>query len=958
MTSNVPTAPIEFNRVPGDPMDVKMYTLSNGMKLFLSVNPDEPRIFTNIAVRAGSKHDPAETTGLAHYLEHMLFKGTSRIASLDWEKEKVLLQQISDLYEQHRAEKDPNKRKAIYAEIDRVSGEAAVYAAANEYDKMVSAMGAKGTNAYTWVEQTVYVNDIPSNELERWMELESERFSKCVLRLFHTELETVYEEFNISQDSDFRKVYKAVGETLFPTHPYGTQMTIGTGEHLKNPSHVKIQAYFQTHYVPNNMALVLAGDFNPEQAVLLAEKHFGRNASKPVPPFHYDPQPEITEPIYKEVFGQEAAFVEISWRFDGANTDDALMLSLLRSILFNRRAGIMDLQLMQKQQLLEASASSTTYEDYSIFRLYGKPREGQTLKEVEQLLLDQVEALKNGNFEDWLIEAVIKDFKLSEMRRNESNPGRVSVMTNSFILGVPWEKYVTQFEEMAGIGKAETIQYAKEHLKNNFVCIYKRTGEDPHVLKVDKPAITPVPVNRSAISKFAENFLKQESPRLEPVFLNYEEQIQTQALAGGIPIDYIHNPTNPTFVLDYIVEMGKNHDPILAMAISYLPYLGTDQYSPEKLRQEFFRLGLAFNVSVAHDRMYVTLSGLDESLEEGVKLFEHLLENVKGDPGTLQNLVADILVKRANAPKDKQVILRQAMFNYAKHGEKNPFTDNIPEETLKALQPDELVKRIQALTSFEHRVFYFGSLEKNQVVDVLTRLHKTPPTLLPIAAPVKYPELDMEQTQVLFVDFPMVQAEMLWLSKGTPYFNLEENIMANLYNEYFGSGLSSIVFQEIRESKALAYSAYAAYTSPAYQDMSHYLQAYIGTQPDKIQDAVPAMMGIIEEMPISESQIENARQSILRKIETGRIIKDDIYWNYRFAQQRGLDHDLRKDLYERMQAITPQDLLAFQRKYVQGRNYTLLVLGSKDHVDMDYLKSIGPVRELTLTEIFGFEVTP
>ncbi|MBK7409467.1 MAG: insulinase family protein [Saprospirales bacterium] len=958
MTSNVPTAPIEFNRVPGDPMDVKMYTLSNGMKLFLSVNPDEPRIFTNIAVRAGSKHDPAETTGLAHYLEHMLFKGTSRIASLDWEKEKVLLQQISDLYEQHRAEKDPNKRKAIYAEIDRVSGEAAVYAAANEYDKMVSAMGAKGTNAYTWVEQTVYVNDIPSNELERWMELESERFSKCVLRLFHTELETVYEEFNISQDSDFRKVYKAVGETLFPTHPYGTQMTIGTGEHLKNPSHVKIQAYFQTHYVPNNMALVLAGDFDPEQAVLLAEKHFGRNASKPVPPFHYDPQPEITEPIYKEVFGQEAAFVEISWRFDGANTDDALMLSLLRSILFNRRAGIMDLQLMQKQQLLEASASSTTYEDYSIFRLYGKPREGQTLKEVEQLLLDQVEALKNGNFEDWLIEAVIKDFKLSEMRRNESNPGRVSVMTNSFILGVPWEKYVTQFEEMAGIGKAETIQYAKEHLKNNFVCIYKRTGEDPHVLKVDKPAITPVPVNRSAISKFAENFLKQESPRLEPVFLNYEEQIQTQALAGGIPIDYIHNPTNPTFVLDYIVEMGKNHDPILAMAISYLPYLGTDQYSPEKLRQEFFRLGLAFNVSVAHDRMYVTLSGLDESLEEGVKLFEHLLENVKGDPGTLQNLVADILVKRANAPKDKQVILRQAMFNYAKHGEKNPFTDNIPEETLKALQPDELVKRIQALTSFEHRVFYFGSLEKNQVADVLTRLHKTPPTLLPIAAPVKYPELDMEQTQVLFVDFPMVQAEMLWLSKGTPYFNLEENIMANLYNEYFGSGLSSIVFQEIRESKALAYSAYAAYTSPAYQDMSHYLQAYIGTQPDKIQDAVPAMMGIIEEMPISESQIENARQSILRKIETGRIIKDDIYWNYRFAQQRGLDHDLRKDLYERMQAITPQDLLAFQRKYVQGRNYTLLVLGSKDHVDMDYLKSIGPVRELTLTEIFGFEVTP
>ena len=422
MTTSVPLPQFDYEMVPGDPMGARIYTLSNGMKLLLSVNPDEPRIYTNIAVRAGSKHDPAETTGLAHYLEHMLFKGTSRIASLDWEKEKVLLKQISDLYEQHRNEKDPEKRKAIYAEIDRVSGEAANYVAANEYDKMVSSMGAKGTNAYTWVEQTVYVNDIPSNELERWMELESERFRQCVLRLFHTELEAVYEEFNISQDNDFRKVYKVVGEALFPTHPYGTQMTIGTGEHLKNPSHVKIQEYFQTYYVPNNMAIVLSGDFDPDKAVVLAEKYFGSSLPKPVPPFTFAPQPELDGPVHKDVFGQEAAFVEISWRFDGANSGDALMLTLLRSLLYNRRAGIIDLNLMQKQLVLEASASSTSYEDYSIFRLYGKPREGQTLEEVEKLLLEQVEALKNGRFEDWLPEAVVKDFKLSEMRRNESSP--------------------------------------------------------------------------------------------------------------------------------------------------------------------------------------------------------------------------------------------------------------------------------------------------------------------------------------------------------------------------------------------------------------------------------------------------------------------------------------------------------------------------------------------------------
>ena len=265
-----------FKTVPDDLLKVQRYTLSNGLQLFLSVNKNEPRVFTNIVVKAGSKQDPPETTGLAHYMEHMLFKGTSRIGTLDWEKESVLLEQISDLYEAHRATQDEDERRRIYAEIDRISFEAAKLTAPSEYDKMVSNIGAKATNAYTWVEQTVYVNDIPSNELERWMSLESERFRMMALRLFHTELETVYEEFNINQDKDIRKVNTAIREVLFPSHPYGTQTTIGKAEHLRTPSQVNIQEYFKTYYVPNNMAIMMAGDFDPQEVVELAERHFDR----------------------------------------------------------------------------------------------------------------------------------------------------------------------------------------------------------------------------------------------------------------------------------------------------------------------------------------------------------------------------------------------------------------------------------------------------------------------------------------------------------------------------------------------------------------------------------------------------------------------------------------------------------------------------------------------------------
>jgi predicted Zn-dependent peptidase len=389
----------------GDPLNVRVHTLDNGLKLFMSVNKNEPRVYTNIAVRAGSKQDPAETTGLAHYLEHMMFKGTSQLAALDWEKEKGLLKEIADLYEQHKAEKDPSVRKALYAKIDSVSGEAAKLVAANEYDKLISSLGAKGTNAYTNNEATVYVNDIPSNELEKWFQVEGERFKAVVLRLFHTELEAVYEEFNIGQDNDGRKVFAATLSNLFPSHPYGTQTTIGRGEHLKSPSHYNILDFFKKYYVPNNMAIVVAGDFDPAQVIALADKYFGAYSKQVVPEWSFEKQ-EILRGVKKtEVFGQQAAYVQLAYRLGGTVSGDHDMATMVSGMLYNRQAGLIDLELVQSQKVLEASAFSFNLTDYSSLFLSGRPRDGQSLENVEKLLVEQIERLKKGDFPDWLLSA-------------------------------------------------------------------------------------------------------------------------------------------------------------------------------------------------------------------------------------------------------------------------------------------------------------------------------------------------------------------------------------------------------------------------------------------------------------------------------------------------------------------------------------------------------------------------
>lgn len=942
-----------LSTIPDDPIQVQEYTLPNGLKLLMSVNPDEPRIFTNIAVRAGSKQDPADTTGLAHYMEHMLFKGTSKIGTLNWEKESELLEQIADLYEKHRQTTDAEVRQKIYAEIDRLSSEAAKLVAPNEYDKLASAIGAASTNAYTWVEQTVYVNDIPSNELGRWMKLESERFRMMALRLFHTELETVYEEFNINQDRDFRKANNAIRQALFPQHPYGTQTTIGSAEHLRNPSHRKIQAYFKTYYVPNNMAIILAGDFDPEEAIKLAEQHFGHYVSKPIPPFKYKEQPRIEKPIKKEVIGTEAPYMELAWRLDGTRTNDPFMANLVRNILFNHQAGLLDEHLNQQQKVLEANAWVWIYEDYTVLGLYGKAREGQTLEEVEQLLLQQLQKLEKGEFEDWLIEASIKDLRLQEMQAFENNQSRTHAMTNSFILGISWQRMIQRYNWMESVSKADIMQFVKERLGEQYVVLYKHQGQDPNVIKVEKPPITAVEVQREATSEYGKAFLSTASPRLKPQFVEFDQQIQQIAIRKGVPLYHVSNIQNELFRLDFIFEMGRNSNPELALALAYLPYIGTSKYSPAALQKAFFKLGLFMNVNIYEERSYITISGLNESLVAGIQLIDHVLQSVEANDAIWQNMINDLLLKRQHQQKDRNTILRHAMSNFAKYGSESPFLNRLPEPELRRLEAQQLTNWIKSLRSFEHSVYYFGPSPIQEVAQHLQGNYHLADTLKKPTPPKVFNQLPTEKSQVFFVDFPIVQTDVLLLSKGTPHFNMEEYLLREWYNDYFGFGLSSIVFQEIRESKALAYSTYALYSNPKKKHQAHYLQAYVGTQPDKLRDAIPALLDITENMPQALRQMEHARDSILKRIESSRIARSKLFWEAQAIRDLGYNYDLQQDMYEKLSTAKAADLLAFHQQYIKGRAFKFMVLGDRKRVDLEYLKEFGPLESLSMSDIFG-----
>ncbi len=952
--SPAPAKEYRYETAPNDPLGVRVYKLDNGLTVYLSDYKNAPRIQTYVAVRAGSKNDPATATGLAHYLEHMVFKGTSKLGTKDWAKEKPELDKIEALYEKYRGERtDLAARKRTYHQIDSISGVAARYAVPNEYDKLMGSIGAKGSNAHTSNEETVYQEDIPSNQLEKWAAVQSERFTEMVPRLFHTELEAVYEEKNRGLDSDFSKEFEALNAGLYPTHPYGTQTTIGTIEHLQNPSITEIKKYFSQYYVPSNVALCLSGDLDYDQTIRLIDKYFGAWQGKPAPAFVAPVEQPLTAPITKEVLGPQSENVMVGYRFPGKATRDALRLRMLDKILTNGQAGLFDLDLNQQQKVLQAQTFADLNDDYSTHVLYGTPRQGQKLEAVQALMLAEVAKVKRGDFPDWLIPAIVNNEKLSRTKSYESNEARASAMYEAFIERVSWADYVKQNEDFATITKAEIVKFANDNYGQNYVAVFKRTGEDPNKVKVVKPAITPVPANRDAASAYYKEVSALPSTELKPVFIDYKKDIQTAEIKPGLPLYYTRNTENGLFSLFYAIDLGTTNNPLLDVATDYVQYLGTGQYSAAQLQQEFYKLGCSFAISSSQDRVLISLSGLDSNLEPAMQLFEQVLNNPRPDAAALKNQVAGILKQRQDAKLSKGVILNQAMLNYAKYGPRNPFTNIVSEAQLKVLKPEQLTSLLKSLPTYQHRVLYYGPRELAGTANVIRADHKTPATLKPVPPAKDFAEQPLKDKKVYWVDYNMVQAEILFLTKGDVYDRMLAPTVA-LYNEYFGGGMGSIVFQDLRESKALAYSAMSRYANADKTGRSNYILSYIGTQSDKLPEAMAGMEGLLTDMPLADANLAIAKQSIRNSIATDRITHEGVLLSYERARRLGLDYDLRRDVYEQTQNMTFGELQKFQQAKIKGQNQVILVIGSKDRLNFKELAKYGTVQQLTLQEIFGY----
>lgn len=942
-----------YEYVENDPMKVRRYVLNNGLTVYLSPNRTEPRIYSCIAVRAGSKNDPRRNTGLAHYLEHMLFKGTDRYGSLDYPKESIYLGKIDTLYEKYNQEKDPARRKKIYRMIDSVSQIAAGYAIANEYDKMMQHIGATGTNAFTSFDETVYINEIPSNHFDEWLQIEAERFRKPILRLFHTELEAVYEEKNISLDSDDDKVYEALFAKLFPNHTYGIQTTIGTVEHLKNPSLKAIRDYFNKYYVPNNMAVVLAGNLDYDQTIAKVDKAWSAFARIPVEPLEF-PEPKTdTIPETVDVFGPESPYVALAYRLPAPKGKDRLTMQVLQELLFNGKSGLLDQNLNKKQRVLDSDASVFNMHDASVLFLSAAPGAGQSLEEVRELLLAQIDSLRKGKFSDVLLQAITLNLETQKIRAMESNASRAFEMVDAFVKETPWVDKVGESQSITKVSRNDVVLFVRKYLKKDYVVVNKREGADTKIEKIEKPEITPVPVNRDAMSHFAKDIYDNEIPEMKTGFADFDKKLKAENLRPGVDWMYVENKQNTLFKLQYVFEFGAMSDPRLALAIEYLKLAGTPNLSSEQLGMELYRLATDMNLMVGPYTTVLQMTGPQASLERAISTLEHLLTQTQKNKTVLKNLIGQTLQERENLLMNKYAI-SNALRNYALYGEKNPSNSGLSNKKLRKTKPAALVDLLQSLEAQPHTVLYYGADKPEQVKALLTKYHNT--AVVPSARFVNrtFEPRPVAAAEVLFTEFDMVQAEIYW-TKSLPQADSSQIAVMKLFNEYFDGNMSSIVFQTIRESKALAYSCFARYTLPENRIEMPRITAYVGTQSDKLDSAIYAMNSLLRELPKSERLFESSLSSMRSSLASFRV-KDAELASYRLGLNRmGLKSDWRKTVYEKLNRLSYEDIQRFHQSTFAGNSpFLLTVVGSSKSIPREKLSKYGSFREVSKKALFGF----
>jgi len=925
-----------------DPISVKEIKLQNGLTVFLTENHDKPQIFGAVVVKAGGKNDPADATGMAHYLEHMLFKGTTSLGTTDYDKEKILLEEINSLYDSLGKTKESEQRKLIQKKINEVSVKAAEYAIPNEMDRMLTEIGSDDVNAFTTEDLTCYFNSFPSNQVNRWIEIYAHRFQNPVFRLFQSELETVYEEKNISMDSPLEYVMEQYMKRFYKVHPYGQQTVIGKTEHLKNPSLRKMYDYFNIYYVANNMALILSGDFNSEEIIPLIQEKFGKWRSGKIPEF-----PEYKEEEFKgrEFFKLRATPVKagaIGYRIPANGKPDNEVIEVISSMLSNsERSGYLD-RLNTEGKMMMAGFFPYQSNDYGAAVLYFIPKiVGQSLKSAEKTVLGELEKLKKGTFTNEQLEAVklslIKDFQ----KGWEGNDDRALAIGTCFVQGRKWADYLMYEENIRKITREDVVNAANKYFGENNLTMYSKMGF-PKKDKLEKPGFEPVIPKEEKHSEYYHDWKKIPSEKPSPRYVDMMNEVKVIQLADKVTLKKAANSFNTIFSLKIRFGTGKYYLPRLKFVPSYLEIADSKSLTSTEFKQKLSQYGCTIGFSVSERETSISLQGLDEYLGKSLELVHDFLSDLKEDEKKMKKVAHDMEANQKIARRTPSY-WSQTLNGYAVYGKESPYLREISLSEFKKLKAKDILDAFAEAKNHEITISYAGNLPDEELKKAFQGKFSIGKERKAKNAPVYFEKkIAAENTIYVYNYKKAVQSQIYFFIDGRKYKTNDGGVI-NAFNKYFGGDMSSLVFQEIREFRSLAYSTWATYNTPLLQGNKCYFNAYVGCQSDKTIDAMQAMSDLIHKMPEKEERWETVRSSLIEAAQSNRPGFRNLIETIEFWQFSNYTSDPNELLVEEYNRLNFGHLVEFYKTDIKNRPMTITVVGNTERIKMKELTKFGKV---------------
>lgn len=935
-------------------LKVKEYRLENGLTVWLNEDHSQPKVFGAVVVKAGAKDCP--DTGIAHYFEHMMFKGTDRIGTLDYESEKVLLDSIAMKYDELAMTEDTAARARLQKEINELSIRSSEYVIPNEFNRLINRFGGSGLNAATSYDATIYFNTFSPQYMVQWAEINSERLINPVFRLFQSELETVYEEKNMYGDFIGGQVMDTLMARYFGPHPYAYPI-IGSTKNLKNPRLTEMHKFFEDYYVASNMALILSGDFDAQQVMPILEKAFSRirsgNAPKQekvmLPPFNGRETMKVKFPIpFIKAMG-------LGFRGVSANHEDQVALNIAVNLLNNANGtGYLD-KLMVEHKLMGALAINESMNEAGILAVAIMPKLLiQSYSSAEKMVWDEINRVKNGDFSDEMFNSLKLEQKRQYASSLENIDSRATIMMNLFSQGKSWNDYLNEVARIESITKEDVVRVAQKYFSNNYLCVTKSTGKYPKD-NLPKPAFSPVvPRNADASSSYAKQLEKIPEQQVAPRIIDFEKDVKTSKLTPLVTLYTTPNPLNDIFTLNISYGIGALEQPELMQLTNYLQLLGTESLSFEQFRSRLQSIGSTLAFDVTPDAFVMKVTGFDNHIDETMKLVGDFIRHAKADDKKLRQIVDDAKVSEKAFFKSGDNVA-SALLEQVKYGDQSRYLRKLSLSQIKKLKGKDMLAIYDKVRSVQCDLHYCGTLPVEKVIGTIRQHLPLERTTVASNSPY-YRELKQyDRPTVFFIDMPDIAQSIVYgYVKGDPVDDKASRHASRLFSVYFGGDMSSLMFQEIREFRSFAYRTSGRYQLPnhAHKGTAGSFTAMLSTQSDKTLDALGVLDSLIREMPLKPERMEAVKQTLVNRINNDYPPFRNLSEKVASARMEGFDRDPAEEFLRDIATMDMQDISRFYREQISGRPVVYVIAGNRKHIDMKKLAEYGTIIKVKKKDIY------